>query len=87
MITIYSKPNCPYCDQAKAWLEKNEFSYTVMDISKDAEAREFLINSGHKTVPQLYVGSRLLVEGGFTGLSKRDPTQLREEIDAINKDN
>ena len=85
MITLYSKPNCPYCDQAKAWLDKNEISYTVMDISKDAGAREFLVNSGHKTVPQIYLGSRLLVEGGFSGLSKRDPLQLKEEIDASNK--
>lgn len=83
MITLYSKPNCPYCDQAKAWLTKNEIDYTVLDISKDAEAREFLINSGHKTVPQIYVGNQLLVEGGFTGLSKRDPQQLKEELNAI----
>jgi glutaredoxin len=83
MITLYSKPNCPYCDQAKAWLTKNEIEYNVLDISKDAAAREFLINSGHKTVPQIYVGNQLLVEGGFTGLSKRDPQQLKEELNAI----
>ena len=83
MITLYSKPNCPYCDQAKAWLTKNEIEYNVLDISKDTEAREFLINSGHKTVPQIYVGNQLLVEGGFTGLSKRDPQQLKEELNAI----
>ena len=82
MISLYSKPNCPYCDQAKAWLEKNEISYTVLDISQDPEAREFLVNSGHKSVPQIYLGSQLLVEGGFTGLSKRDPQQLKAEIDA-----
>lgn len=82
MITLYSKPNCPYCDQAKDWFDKNDISYSVLDITQDAEAREFLINSGHKTVPQIYLNSKLLVEGGFSGLSKRDPQQLKEEIDA-----
>lgn len=83
MITLYSKPNCPYCDQAKAWLSKNEIAYEVLDISINSSAKDFLVSSGHKTVPQIYVGTELLVEGGFSGLSKCDPTQLKEQINAI----
>lgn len=86
MITLYSKPNCPYCDQAKTWLTKNDIAFEVLDISKDTAARDFLVSSGHKTVPQIYVGTRLLVEGGFSGLSKQEPTQLKEEINAIKQD-
>lgn len=86
MITLYSKPNCPYCEQAKAWLSKNEILFEVLDINSDRAAKDFLVSSGHKTVPQIYVGTRLLVEGGFSGLSKREPTQLKEEIDAIKQD-
>jgi glutaredoxin len=82
MITLYSKPNCPYCEQAKDWLTKNDIDYTVLDINEDRIAKDFLVSSGHKTVPQIYVGTRLLVEGGFAGLSKRDPQQLKEEINA-----
>ena len=86
MITLYSKPNCPYCDQAKDWLTKNDIAYTVLDINEDRDAKDFLISSGHKTVPQIYVGTRLLVEGGFSGLSKCDPNQLRAEINVITED-
>ena len=80
---VWSKYHCPYCDQAKAWLDKNHIQYEVLDISRDPTAREFLIDSGHKTVPQIYVQGQLLVEGGFSGLSKQDPQQLREQINAI----
>jgi glutaredoxin len=80
MITLYSKPNCPYCEQAKSWLSKNEIAYATIDISQDDEAREFLKEAGHKTVPQIYLGTRLLVEGGFSGLSKQDPTHLKAII-------
>ena len=86
MISLYSKPNCPYCDQAKNWFSENDISYTVVDISQDNQAKEFMVSSGHKTVPQIYVGSRLLVEGGWSGLSKLDPTQLREKVNAITED-
>jgi glutaredoxin-like protein NrdH len=82
MITLYSKPDCPYCDQAKAWLAKNDIAYTVLDINEDRDAKDFLVSSGHKTVPQIYLRDQLLVEGGFAGLSKRDPQQLKEEINA-----
>ena len=86
MITLYSKPNCPFCNRSKAWLTQNSIPFRTIDITEDDAAREFLKSAGHKTVPQLYVGTRLLVEGGYAGLSKQDPQQLRENIDAIAKE-
>jgi len=80
MITLYSKPNCPFCNRSKAWLTQNSIPFRTIDITEDDAAREFLKSAGHKTVPQLYVGTRLLVEGGFEGLSKCDPKQLKESI-------
>jgi len=83
MIRLYTKPNCPYCDQAKAWLTKNDIAFEAVDINNDRDAKDFLVSSGHKTVPQIYLGTELLVEGGFNGLNKCDPTQLKEQINAI----
>lgn len=86
MITLYTKTPCPYCEQAKVWLKRNNIEYQTVDITKDDSARDFLREAGHKTVPQIYVGTRLIVEGGYSGLSKQDPQQLKENIDVIAKE-
>lgn len=84
MITVYSKPNCPYCDMAKQYLEKNDIFYEDIDITKNTEARDILIRDGHKTVPQIYHKGELLVEGGGTALSRMNPNTVRELIGDIN---
>lgn len=81
MITVYSKPNCPYCDRTKIWLEHNNLPYQTIDIMADSSALEFIKSQGHKTVPQIYFNGSVLVEGGYTGLTKQDPALLREAID------
>jgi hypothetical protein len=48
---------------------------------EDADALEFIKGEGHKTVPQIYHEGKLFVEGGFTGLSKQDPSILRERLE------
>ena len=69
-LTVYTKPNCPYCVAAKEWLDSNSIPYEVVDISMVSEAKEFVVSEGHKTVPQLYIGDELLVYGGYIGLCK-----------------
>jgi glutaredoxin len=81
MITLYSKPDCPYCDNAKIWLEKNDLAYTTVNVMEDSEALGFIKSKGHKTVPQIYLNGELFVEGGYTGLSKQDPKILRERME------
>ena len=80
MITVYSKPNCPYCDRTRIWLEHNNLPYQIIDVMEDASALEFIKSKGHKTVPQLYFNGVVLVEGGYTGLTKQDPNVIRETI-------
>ena len=76
MIILYSKPNCPYCDRAEEYLKTNSFQFTKVDVSEDANALEFIKSKGHRSVPQIYLEGRLLVEGGYDGLSKLRPTDL-----------
>ena len=47
--------------------------YTEVKIDEDNSAREFVLAEGHRTVPQIYKDGKLLVEGGFQGLAKKDP--------------
>ena len=71
MITVYSKNNCPFCDQAKALLKLKGIEYEEVKIDEDTAAREFMLAKGHRTVPQIYQNGELLVEGGFNGLKKQ----------------
>jgi glutaredoxin len=80
MITLYSKPHCTFCEKAKHWLTKNGIAFQAIDISIDEAAKEFIVAEGHKTVPQIYYNGKILVEGGYTGLSSYEPEQLKEMI-------
>jgi glutaredoxin 3 len=69
LITIYSKNTCPYCVQAKNLLESKGIAFVEVKIDEDTDAREFVLSQGHRTVPQIYQDGKLLIEGGYTGLT------------------
>jgi glutaredoxin 3 len=72
MVTVYSKNNCPFCVQAKNLLKLKGIDYTEVKIDEDASAKDFILAEGHRTVPQIYKDGKLLVEGGYQGLAKKD---------------
>jgi glutaredoxin 3 len=79
MITVYSKNNCPFCDQAKNLLKLKGIDYSEIKIDENAVAREFVLSKGHRTVPQIYKDGLLLVEGGFQGL-QRQPDEFFQTL-------
>lgn len=80
MITVYSKTNCPHCVNAKQFLENKNINYQEVNIEHDAAAREFILSQGHRSVPQIYVGDRLLVQGGWSGLSALSTPEILDRI-------
>jgi glutaredoxin len=80
MLTVYSKTVCPYCVNAKNYLKNNDIPFTEINIEQDSDAREFIMGEGHRTVPQIYLNGRVFVAGGWQGLSKMTPEQIREEM-------
>jgi glutaredoxin len=70
MLTVYSKNNCPFCDRAKALLESKGVDYTEINIEKDPESRQLLVDKGLRSVPQIFHGYEL-IPGGFDGLNKQ----------------
>ena len=83
MITVYSKPLCHYCTMAKQYLDKHGFEYEEIRVDTNPEAREFLINEGHRTMPQIYHKGKLLVSGGGQALVRMNPNTVRELIGEI----
>jgi glutaredoxin len=73
MLTVYSKNNCPFCDRAKQLLESKGVKYHEINIEKDQDARQMLLDKGLKSVPQVFHGYEL-IPGGFQGLAKQPNT-------------
>jgi glutaredoxin 3 len=64
---VWSKYNCPYCDQAKALLTQRGIKYEERKIG-DGYSREELLEAvpNARTVPQIFINNQLI--GGFTEL-------------------
>jgi glutaredoxin len=80
MLTVYSKNNCPFCVQAKNLLKLKNIAFEEINIEEHPDARTFIVNEGHRTVPQIYKDGKLFVQGGFQGLSKLTEDQLKEKL-------
>jgi glutaredoxin len=67
---VWSKYNCPYCDQAKALLTARGIQFEEKKIG-DGFTKEQLLEAvpGARTVPQIFLDDELV--GGFTELKQR----------------
>jgi glutaredoxin 3 len=59
LIEIYTTRYCPYCHAAKALLKGKGVAFTVIDLGRDWERRNEMIEraNGSMTVPQIFIGS------------------------------
>ncbi len=66
---VWSKNQCPFCDQAKALLERKGIEFEERKIGKEY-TREDLLEAvpTARTVPQIFLDEKLI--GGFTELKK-----------------
>jgi glutaredoxin len=79
MIQIYTKTNCPYCDMAKQLLESRGVSYETVNIEEDKESKQFLVDSGHRSVPQIYKNNQH-IPGGYQGLAGMSEEEFNTKI-------
>lgn len=84
MLTVYSKDNCPFCDRAKNLLTLKNIPFTEVRVDQDPEARQFIVERGHRTVPQIYLNGKLFVENGYNGLSQMTDVAFRELKEQLN---
>lgn len=66
---VWSKYNCPFCDQAKNLLNLKGIEFEERKIG-DGYTREDLLEAAPnaRTVPQIFLDGKLI--GGFTELKK-----------------
>ena len=50
-VTLYSKPSCVGCQATKRQFAKLGIEYTEIDISVDAQAREYVMGLGYLSAP------------------------------------
>jgi glutaredoxin len=79
MITVYSKNECPFCDRAKQLLESRGVEYKEINVSEHPEIREYLLEQGLRSVPQIYRGTTL-IPGGYQGLAGLSEQEFNNKI-------
>lgn len=68
MIEIWGKPQCPYCESAKALCESRGLKYVYKQLDVDFTRDEVLETfPGARTFPQIIVGGTKI--GGYDKLS------------------
>ena len=65
---VWSKDNCPYCNQAKALLESRNIEFEERNINTFGWSKEQLLEAvpNARSVPQIFLDDELV--GGFTEL-------------------
>lgn len=67
---LWSKYHCPYCDQAKALLNKHGIEFEERKIGDGWTKEELLaVVPNARTVPQIFIDNELI--GGFEQLKQR----------------
>lgn len=68
-VEIWGKENCPYCVQAKAFVEAKKIDYVYKQLGKDFTREQvFEEFPGARTFPQIKVNNQPI--GGYVELSK-----------------
>ena len=83
MLIVYSKKDCVFCDRAKSLLVQKGIEFQEIKVDEDQQARDFVVDKGHRTVPQIYFDGELLVENGYQGLAnlnENDFQKLKERV-------
>jgi glutaredoxin-like protein NrdH len=57
-ITVYTQPACPQCRATLRALANAGLDFDTVDISADADARDFVMSLGHLQAPVVVAGDR-----------------------------
>ncbi|MCZ4553665.1 glutaredoxin-like protein NrdH [Gordonia rubripertincta] len=57
-VTVYTKPACVQCNATYKALEKNGIAYDVVDITTNAQARDYVMSLGYLQAPVVVAGDQ-----------------------------
>lgn len=61
-IRVFSTPTCPYCITLKNFLEKYNFEFEDIDVSKDEKAaQEMVKKTGQMGVPVVEINGEVII--------------------------
>lgn len=61
-VKIYTTPPCPYCKQAKAYMDKKGIKYVEYNVMKDQNALQEMVRiSGSRSVPVIVACEQVMV--------------------------
>ncbi len=71
-ILMYSTHTCPYCDRARALLQRKHAEFREIKVDADPAERDIMLqrSGGRRTVPQIFIGDQHV--GGFDELIALD---------------
>ncbi len=61
--TLYTGDRCQFCAMAKGLLNARGLIYVSVNIDKDPVAKDFILNKGHRSIPQLYLNDEHIADG------------------------
>lgn len=67
-ITMYSTPDCMYCNQAKDWLKENNFAFTDCDMTTSQQCEQQFHDFNGNGTPLIVInrhGKQHLMTEGF----------------------
>jgi glutaredoxin 3 len=79
-IVMYSTGWCPYCDRARALLERKGLPFREVKVDEDPAERDAMLarSGGRRTVPQIFVGDHHV--GGFDDLYALEKAGKLDEL-------
>ena len=78
LVRLYTQNNCPYCVMMKEKLDGWGMNYQLINVSENLEAKSFLKDRGHRTVPLLYYNEKQI---NVLNTNKYNTRSLQEAID------
>ena len=68
-VVVFSKPGCPFCEDAKALLKENGFDPVEIALENKVRGRVIGAVSGQLTAPQVFINGQLV--GGYEQIKAR----------------
>lgn len=81
-IVMYSTGWCPYCERARALLQRKGLPFREIKVDEDPAERQAMLarSGGRRTVPQIFIGEHHV--GGFDELYSLDKAGGLDELTA-----